>query len=61
VKISKIQHSQRRQNTLLENMKNPAFTGASHLAGITKSGIAKLWQLHQRQNILLKISKIWHS
>jgi hypothetical protein len=41
---------------LLENTKNPA----SHLAGIPKSGIAKLPHLHWRQNTLVKISKIRH-
>jgi len=37
--------------TLSENIKNPALTNptyivASHIAGITKSGNAKFWQLH---------------
>jgi hypothetical protein len=40
---------------------NLAFRGASHPAGITKSGNAKFCQLHWRQNILVKITKIRHS
>jgi hypothetical protein len=40
---------------------NPAFMGASHFAGIPKSGNAKFQQLHWRQNNLVKISKIRHS
>jgi len=50
-----------------ENIKNPAltnlaFTGASHIYGITESGIFKLCQLHWWQNILVKIhNKIWQS
>jgi hypothetical protein len=54
MKISKIWHCQMPAITLAakhlgENIKhlaltNLAFTGASHLAGITKSGIAKFWQ-----------------
>jgi hypothetical protein len=49
-----------------ENIKNPAltnlaFTGASHISGITKSGIVKFCQLHWQQNILVKITKIRHS
>jgi hypothetical protein len=42
---------------LVENIKNPAFTGASHFAGIPKSGNAKFRQLHWRQNNLLKYQK----
>jgi hypothetical protein len=47
---------------LVENIKNLAltnlaFTVASHIAGITKSGNAKFSQLPWRQNILLKISQ----
>jgi hypothetical protein len=39
---------------------NLAFTGASHLAKITKCGNSKFCQLHWRQNIMLKLSKIRH-
>ena len=39
---------------------NPTYTVANHIAWITKSGNAKFWQLPWQQNILLKISKIWH-
>jgi hypothetical protein len=49
-----------------ENIKNPAltnlaFTGASHISGLTESDIVKFCQLHWRQNILVKITKIRHS
>ena len=40
---------------------NLAFTGGSHFAQIPKSSNATFWQLHWRQNNLVKISKIRHS
>jgi hypothetical protein len=45
---------------IIKNMAftNPEFMGASHFAGIPKSGNAKFWQLHWQQNNLVKISKI---
>jgi len=62
-----IQHCQIATLTLAakhldENIKNPAltnpaFTAASHFAGIPKSSITKLPNLHWRQSTLMKISK----
>jgi len=38
------------RNTKNPALTNPTYTAASHFAGITKSGIAKLLQLYWQQN-----------